>query len=399
MDAFDTRYFRINKLLLSYIGLWPIQSSSNKNIILYICTILGILILILPQIAYLFKHATSVANYYDVLPTLTGAIICLIKAIGLFSKSNKFRMLIQHMQYDWRLLANHENIRILTEYVERSRMFTMAYLIFVGTGASTFVTAPITVPILDIVLASNVTRPKKLPHSSEFFLDLEKYYYILLVITWIGYFVSCTTVIAVDTIYFAMLQHSCGMLAILSHRLENCITYNKPKYIDRSPISNNKWDKDVQNIIQCVQLQIRIERLIQLIESTFAICLIIDIGLGVLLQCSACVMIVTHMNAMEMIKNGPLLLIQIFRILFNSWIGQEIIDHSSQIPVAAYNGMWYQTSLEAKKMFLFLLMKCQKPYRLTMAKLYVISLEGYSMIMKTSVSYVTLMVSLNSDDI
>ncbi|KMQ93461.1 pdz domain-containing protein gipc1 [Lasius niger] len=114
------------------------------------------------------------------------------------------------MQYDWRLLANHENIRTLTEYVERSRMFTMAYLIFVGTGACTFVTAPITVPILDIVLASNVTRPKKLPHSSEFFLDLEKYYYILLVITWIGYFVSCTTVIAVDTIYFAMLQHSCG---------------------------------------------------------------------------------------------------------------------------------------------------------------------------------------------
>lgn len=39
--------------------------------------------------------------------------------------------------------------------------------------------------------------------------------------------------------------------------------------------------------------------------------------------------------------------------------------------------MWFQTSLRAKKMFLFLLMKCQKPYRLTVAKLYVISLEGY----------------------
>lgn len=46
--------------------------------------------------------------------------------------------------------------------------------------------------------------------------------------------------------------------------------------------------------------------------------------------------------------------------------------------------MWYQTSLEAKKMFLFLLVKCQKPYRLTMAKLYVISLEGYSMVWRNS---------------
>lgn len=42
--------------------------------------------------------------------------------------------------------------------------------------------------------------------------------------------------------------------------------------------------------------------------------------------------------------------------------------------------MWYQTSLKVKKMFLFLLMKSQKPYRITMAKLYVISLEGYTMV-------------------
>ncbi|XP_029675194.1 odorant receptor Or1-like [Formica exsecta] len=398
MDAFDTRYFRINKLLLSYVGLWPTRSSSNKNIILY-CTILGILILSLPQIAYLFKHATSLADIYDVLPTLTGANICLMKLIGLFYKFKKFRMLIQHVRYDWRLLENHENIQILTEYVERSRMFTMAYLIFIGTGATSYITAPLTVPILDIILASNVTRPKKLPHSSEFFLDLEKYYYILFAITCIGYLAACTAVIAIDTIYFALLQHSCGMLAILSHHLENSIIYNKSKCVDRNYISNNKWDKDVENMIQCVQLQIRIERLIQLIESTFATCLIIDMGLGVLLQCSACVMIVTHMNAMEMMRNGPLLLLQSSRIFFNSWIGQEIIDHSAQVPVAAYNKMWYQTSLRSKKMFLFLLMKCQKPYRLTVAKLYVISLEGYCRIMKTSVSYVTLMVSLNSDDI
>ncbi|XP_050445523.1 odorant receptor Or1-like [Cataglyphis hispanica] len=397
MDAFDTKYFRINKLLLSYIGLWPTRSS-NKNIIFY-CTILGILFITLPQIAYLFKHATTLADFYDVLPTLTGANICLMKVIGLFYKLNKFRMLIQHVRYDWRLLENHESIRILMEYVERSRMFTIAYLIFIGTGATSYVTAPLTVPILDIILASNVTRPKRLPHLSEFFLDLEKYYYILFAISCLGYLAACTSVIAIDAIYFALLQHSCGMMATLSHHLENSIIYNKSKCVDRNYISDNKRDKDVENIVQCVQLQIRIERLIQLIESTFVICLIVDMGLGVLFQCSACVMIVTRMNAMEMMRNGPLLLLQSSRIFFYSWIGQEIINHSSQVPVAAYNGIWYQTSLRTKKMFLFLLMKCQKPYRLTVAKLYVISLEGYSMIMKTSVSYVTLMMSLNSDEI
>nr|XP_012231788.1 PREDICTED: uncharacterized protein LOC105677628 [Linepithema humile] len=62
-----------------------------------------------------------------------------------------------------------------------------------------------------------------------------------------------------------------------------------------------------------------------------------------------------------------------------SWIAQSIIDHSSELSTAAYNGMWYQSSLKAKKMLLFLIAKCRKPYRITLAKLYVISLEGYSM--------------------
>ena len=37
----------------------------------------------------------------------------------------------------------------------------------------------------------------------------------------------------------------------------------------------------------------------------------------------------------ELVRNGPLVLIQSLRFFFNSWLGQKIIDHSSQISVAA----------------------------------------------------------------
>lgn len=47
-----------------------------------------------------------------------------------------------------------------------------------------------------------------------------------------------------------------------SHHLENSIIYNKSKCVDRNYISNNKRDKDIENIVQCVKLQIRIERFI-----------------------------------------------------------------------------------------------------------------------------------------
>ncbi|KYQ50200.1 Odorant receptor 49b, partial [Trachymyrmex zeteki] len=343
----------IDVYISAYNGAWYETTNTVKK--MFLMLIMKSQIISEIKIAFLFKRMRRLNDFYDVLPTFLGTCICLLKTIGLQWQTEK--------------------------------------VIFTLTGAASFVTAPLTVPLLDSILMLNITRSKRMPHPTEFFLDMEKYYYILLAITIVGYSVCCTVIVATDTIYLALLQHTCGTLAILSYRLKKLAAHDKSK---KCLDPTSKEDRDVENMVNCIQLQIRIERLIYLIESTFATCLITDIGLGILLQCTACVMIVTRT---ELVRNGPLVLIQSLRFFFNSWLGQKIIDHSSQISVAAYNGMWYQTCSKAKKMLLFLLMKCQKPYHITMAKLYVICLESYGSLMKTSASYVTVMVSLNSDDI
>ncbi|XP_020285644.1 uncharacterized protein LOC109855606 [Pseudomyrmex gracilis] len=305
-------------------------------------------------ITYLIKCAETVDDMYNVLPPLIGSYIGLIKAISFRSGIEKFRMLIQYVCYDWRLVTRkREDMRIFMEYVERSRIFTKAYSIFIMTGVISYVTAPFTVRILDVVIANeNVTRTKRFPHSAEFFVDMEKHYYILMSITYAGYFAACTIFIAIDSVYFMLLQHVCGMLAILCQRLETLAdAHDKSGYKDHGRTS--KRDKNVENMTQCVQLQLRIERFMR-------------------------IRIVTCEDSMEMIRYGPLLFMQISRIFFNCWIGQQIIDHSCQLPVATYKGMWYETSLEIKKRLPLLLAKCQKSYRITMAKLFVISLESYS---------------------
>jgi len=40
--------------------------------------------------------------------------------------------------------------------------------------------------------------------------------------------------------------------------------------------------------------------------------------------------------------------------------------------------MWYEMTLETKKILVFLIMKCQKPCCITVGKLYAICLESYS---------------------
>ncbi|XP_036146993.1 odorant receptor Or2 [Monomorium pharaonis] len=392
MDVFDTRYLQINKLLLSYIGLWPMQS--NRNTIFICFTILGLLSMTLPQIAFLFTRLRDLSDFYDILPTLMGSFICTFKSLGLHWQNKKFKILLQHVRQDWCLLMKHKDIWILMEYSEKSRMFTLLYLIVTTVGIASFVAIPLMIPLFDLVFASNVTRSKRLPHPAEFFVDTEKYYYILLTIMFASYVVCVLIIVACDTIYVVLLQHTCGILTMLSNRLKKWEIDDKLKYVRCNPVS--KGDKDIENIVQCIQLQVRTERLIELIESTFAICLFIDFGFGILLQCSSCVMIVFHT---DVIKNCVLLFIQTSRLFFNYWMGQRLLDHNFQISIAAYNGMWYEMSLKAKKVLLFLMMKCQKPCYITVAKIYVICMQSYSTLMRTSASYVTLMISLNSDDV
>ncbi|KAL0132684.1 hypothetical protein PUN28_000433 [Cardiocondyla obscurior] len=419
MDIFDTRYFRLNRLLLSFMGLWPYEYMKASRNIFICCSTLGLLVILLPQVAFLLHRMTNLSDFYDVLPTFLGIWITILKTSGLHWQGKKFRMLLEHVQHDWYLLANHRDISILMDYSEKSRIFTLAFLsipnnctpspfhliknyirdnfffltVFLCTSVTIFVMTPLIIPLLDIILASNATKPKRLPHPTEFYVDMERYFYILSAITIAGYIVCAVTIVATDTIYFALLQHACGTLTILSKRLETLVVQNKSEGIDCN--SAYKEEEDIKNMIQCIQLQVRTERLIHSIESTFEICLFADIGVGIVLQCSACVMIITRTN---LVKNVPLLLLQSTRFFYSSWLGQRIIDHSSQISIAAYNGLWYQTSLKTKKLFLFLIMKCQKPFRITMAKLYVLCLESYSMLMKTSASFITVMLSLNSDN-
>ncbi|XP_018053003.1 PREDICTED: uncharacterized protein LOC108690299, partial [Atta colombica] len=339
-------------------------------------------------IAYMFKHVDDLDNMFELMPILAGTVICIAKIISLTCNSEMIivrmgsseimryvaLMLMQSCRLFFNSWAGQEvtdhsvevsiaaydgiwynasvkvqklllfliarsqkvsQITIAKLYVINLEGFSKPYTrqVFASTSIASFVTAPLTIPLLE------------------------------------RYAVCGIIVIATDTIYFALLQHTCGTLAILSYHLA---AYDKSKKCF-NPTS--KGNTDVDNMVHCIQLQIRIERLIYLIETTFAICLSADVGLGVLLQCSGCVRIVT---CTELARNGPLVIIQSLRFFFTSWLGQQIIDHSSQISVAAYNGIWYQMSLEAKKMLLLLIMKCQKPYHITAAKLYAICLESYS---------------------
>jgi len=67
---------------------------------------------------------------------------------------------------------------------------------------------------LDIILPINESRPRRLQIMTEYFVDQERYFYLLLLHLDIGFCIEMVVFIATLTMISVCLTHICGMFRI-----------------------------------------------------------------------------------------------------------------------------------------------------------------------------------------
>jgi len=68
--------------------------------------------------------------------------------------------------------------------------------------------------IFDVIFTLNETRPRELHALAEYFVDEEKYFYVILCHWLIGTYFTGFVVIATGTLHLVYVQHICGLLKI-----------------------------------------------------------------------------------------------------------------------------------------------------------------------------------------
>jgi len=66
----------------------------------------------------------------------------------------------------------------------------------------------------DIIISANVSRSHQLQISTEYFIDQERYFYLLLLHTNTAMFIGSFALTATGTMLVACLHHACGMFKI-----------------------------------------------------------------------------------------------------------------------------------------------------------------------------------------
>ncbi|KAL0102611.1 hypothetical protein PUN28_018125 [Cardiocondyla obscurior] len=365
MQFFDGRNYRINKVLLSCVGQWPYQTNRSSNaIIIIIVSLAG------TQIIAKICGLLSIHNFDLFIDSLSPLVVdlgCAIKLVTCVLRATEIRELFDQIQYDWQLLITSPYIKTLSNYAQGGRTFTLIYAGSFYSALTFFMLVPLQQLLLDSSLNAS-TRP--LLHQVEYYIDMEKYYFPILIHGYLTAIICVSISVAADTMYVIVVQHICGLFMIIGQQLDNLIKTDNLEIDLNPPI---KDDKPYENVVNSIRTHKKALR---------------RYGTSALFA-------VTNMDKPEeffrQITFSCALLVHLF---FESFQAQRLIDHSSLVHTSLTSVPWYQTSSRTRKILIFMIMKTREPCVLTAGKMYVISMDTFSTIVRTSVSYFTMLRSV-----
>ncbi|XP_070510859.1 uncharacterized protein [Cardiocondyla obscurior] len=127
MDFAGGHYYRINRILLTCLGLWPYYTQCTKYVY---CIFLFLFLLssTVFQLSSLVTKEYSIDLLLNVLSIVGPSIYCALKYFATFINRNKVKELIEQIRYDWNSLKEEEELKIMHKRATNGRFYTIVML-------------------------------------------------------------------------------------------------------------------------------------------------------------------------------------------------------------------------------------------------------------------------------
>ncbi|XP_072744231.1 uncharacterized protein [Anoplolepis gracilipes] len=385
MDAIEKRYYKMNRIILKTLGLWPYQQSYLTQIhkTLFASVVLTF---ILAQLLVFITTQYNINLLLKILslvfPTLFGSI-----KYGIFIiHADNVKQLLEQIRSDWKLLKNKLEIDIVEKYACNFRLFTVTVIVFCLFNGFICVICQLLPIILNIIIPLNESRPCQLIVITEYFVNQEKYIYAMLLHELIAAFIVMTAIFGTAVTIMMYIFHACALFAVASYRIENAIENSVLE------ISGPRREYLLHNkIVQAVVIHRRALEFTEFLTSTFMVSYAILIIVGI---CSLSFNLFQFLESVTLTNNineasifALFIITHLIYLFFANCAGQEITDHGIKLFKATYNGLWYATPLHTQKLILFIMQKGTRNVTIGCGTLFIASLEGFAMLTNTAVSY------------
>ncbi|XP_050460194.1 uncharacterized protein LOC126856059 [Cataglyphis hispanica] len=390
MICIVTQYFNFNRILLLLVGLWPYQRTKLVCFQIILFFIILTSFIIFQFTAFITTECTP-EFIIKVFSTAIFFSVCVIKYNCFWLNAHNIKYLLEQLQDTCNYLKDENETAIMEKYGNIAKYFTIISIVMSGVFVAILLPIILRSQILNTDLHINESR-QTVQFVTEYFVDQEKYFYLISLHQNAAICIGATTLTGTGTMIVGFVICACGMFKITSYRVEQAMT---TKILENINLENQSMF--YKEIIDAVKIHRKAIKFCEFASSTFKNTFILLIIAGV---------ISLSLNIYEIfqnILNGDkeaflLYLLLTFTVLLYMFIanygGQQVINHDNHVYSTAYNNQWYNAPLYAQKLTLFILLQGSKTCNLNIGGLIVASLECFATLTKASMSYFTVIYSM-----
>ncbi|XP_043265622.1 putative odorant receptor 85d [Colletes gigas] len=291
---------------------------------------------------------------------------------------------------DYKELSGVEKRAIMRHHAYMSRVTCLGVLGF-SFAAMTFMSIASVLDEDDTTMdqgnkfEDNTTQkePIKYPFPSELTMKTlnipEDFYPLILFAENIMLILTATGNLGSDNVFFGIAFHLCGQAEILK------MEYSR--FIDESENIIHRFHVLISRHYQLLKLfkelndTISTILVIQLLTSYLLICLT---GFQFILSLSV-------RNMVMMMKTFIEMFIVMSQLFAYSYVGEYLKNQMKDIGYAAYRSSWYNIPSYLSRNIVFILRRAQDPVQLRAQHFFVVNMETYMNIVKTSMSYLSVL--------
>ncbi|KAF7383491.1 hypothetical protein HZH66_012841 [Vespula vulgaris] len=374
MEILVDRFYKLNYRLLSFLGLWPYKKSGLYHVCLINIPMLSL------NIIQLLKLYTCKGNFNimkDILPVWIASTIIVVKYYLFDLSLLDVKLLMDNMIIDWNMWKSKEEIEIMKKFARSGRIFTLVYTIYIYVFVILLLLVTFIPPLMDVIIPLNESRHMELPTHGEYFVDEEKHFYLIYCYMAVTIMISITVLIATDTQLMVFCCHVSGTFAVIGFRLEHFLK----EHATLDGLSDLQRKECYKHVSLSIKGHKRALEFVKRMESLFSYSLLVQCGLNVICM-SICLyqIAVLYGESIQIIKFIAFVLCELFHLFIASLSGQTIIDHSSDVYIKAYSGLWYEAPIEVRKLLILIMRRSFKPSQLTAGKIFIYCLDGFSMV-------------------
>ncbi|XP_067215145.1 uncharacterized protein [Linepithema humile] len=372
MTCLKKRYLDLNRILLLAVGLWPYQRSIfvRLQLILFYSIVISFIVF---QFTAFMTLKCTLQIIIEVCSNAFFFIICFLKYNSFFFNMDIIKHFVELLQHIHDELRDEGEVAIVENYWIIAKRCN-GLLILLGLLSCCY---PLCLPqILDTIYFTNESKSSSsLYIMTEYFIDKEKYSFLILLHWNVAYFVALTALLAPGTMNIMYFMHVCGMFKIASYRIEQAMTKINLK-------TNNVKNINIvyMGIVYAVDMHRKAMYMIQLLVSAFHVFMIFIFGIAVLSASLYLFRIFQEITSGCDVKKlvSPVLFLSIMYMYLSLCciLSQQITDHNKDLFVTVYSVQWYKAPLHIQRLILFLLQRGTKQFNLMLAGCFVGCLEG-----------------------